>query len=248
MAWELSDAVEVFDNDLGGQGEYACARRRGGQVRWGGNARGQLGDGTTRPPHDTPGRWSAPLSVPSIRNERHARRRYGRRVPRELEQAVLTRVRAVYGGKERSTPDWLQRPGPAECGNRWALVCRLYAELTDMELPEIMPPRERRTVDCVLQRSGERPRIVEFDESQHFNRYRAQILRGYPRRVSVAYDRAWLAASDAKRRLEGGGFGKPKPPLFLHEDGPHRQRTFRDALADLCPPSTADCRRCGSPL
>jgi hypothetical protein len=157
-------------------------------------------------------------------------------MPRELELAVIALVHAVNGGTERPTPEWLQRPGPAECGRRWPLVCSLYAELTDMALPEVMPPRERRTVDCVLQCRGEQARIVEFDEVQHFNRYRALTIRRYPRSVRVAFDRAtWLAASDAKVRLEGGGFGKPKPPLFPHEDGRHRQRAFRDALTDVLP-------------
>jgi hypothetical protein len=98
-----------------------------------------------------------------------------------------------------------------------------------------MPPRERRTVDCVLQRRGEPPRIVEFDEKQHFNGFRALTIRAYPRTAAVAFDRrAWLRACEAKRRLEGG-FGRPKPPLFPHEDGPHRQRAYRDAVADLLP-------------
>lgn len=157
-------------------------------------------------------------------------------MPRELETAVIALVRAGYGGAERPTPEWLQRPGRAECGRRWPLVCNLYNELTAMALPDVMPARERRTVDCVLQRRGEPPRIVEFDEAQHFNRYRGLTLRKYPRSVKVAFDRsAWLAASDAKKRLEGGGFGKPKPPLFPHEDGRHRQRAFRDALTDVLP-------------
>jgi len=56
-----------------------------------------------------------------------------------------------------------------------------------------MPPRERRTVDCVLQRRGEPPRIVEFDEKQHFNGFRALTIRAYPRTAAVAFDRrAWL--------------------------------------------------------
>jgi hypothetical protein len=68
------------------------------------------------------------------------------------------------------------------------------------------------------------------------NRYRALILRRYPRSARVAFDRGtWLRACDAKTRLEGGGFGRPKPPLFPHEDGRHRQRAYRDALADLLP-------------
>lgn len=31
----------------------------------------------------------------------------------------------------------------------------------------------------------------------------------------------------ARRRLEGGGFGKPKPPLFPGDGGRHRQRALR---------------------
>jgi hypothetical protein len=53
-------------------------------------------------------------------------------------------------------------------------------------------------------------------------------MRGVPRRD---LDRA----SAAKRRLEGGGFAKPRPPLFPGEGGRHRQRAFRDALADILP-------------
>lgn len=130
---------------------------------------------------------------------------------RELELSVIALVRQAYGGKELPTPDWRQRPGRHESGRRWPFVCALYAGLSGMELPDVMPPRERRTVDCVLQRRGEPPRIVEVDETQHFNRYRAATIRRYPRSVKVAYDRrAWLAACDAKTRLEGGGFGRPR--------------------------------------
>lgn len=79
-----------------------------------------------------------------------------------------------------------------------------------MELPDTMPPRESRRIDCVLQRRGESPRLIEFDETQHFNRYRAATIRRYPSSARVALDRAaWLTACDAKQRLEGGGFGRP---------------------------------------
>ena len=61
-----------------------------------------------------------------------------------------------------------------------------------MELPDAMPPRERRTVDLALSKHGQSPRIVEFDEIQHFNDYRARTIRMYPRSVNVAFDRrAW---------------------------------------------------------
>ena len=59
-----------------------------------------------------------------------------------------------------------------------------------------------------------RARSVEFDEVQHFNRYRALTLRSYPSSARLAFPkRAWIEHCEVKRKLEGGGFGKPKPPL-----------------------------------
>lgn len=37
------------------------------------------------------------------------------------------------------------------------------------------------------------------------------------------------------RRLPGGGFAKPRPPLLPNAGGRHLQRAFRDALADILP-------------
>jgi hypothetical protein len=89
----------------------------------------------------------------------------------------------------------------------------------------------------VLQRHGELPRILEFDEKQHFNHYRAVTLGFYAGAVPLAFPaELWIAQSKQKTRLEGGGFAKPKPPLFPGEGGRHRQRAFRDALCDILPP------------
>lgn len=155
----------------------------------------------------------------------------------ELQNAACALVREIHGGVEVSeTPLWLQRPTRSACGRRWRVVQRIYRELTGLELPDQPPPRERRSVDLILQKRGQPPRIIEIDESQHFNEFRAQTLRAYPTSARVAFPkRAWLNASDGKRRLEGGGFGRPRPPLFPGENGRHRQRAFRDALADLLP-------------
>jgi hypothetical protein len=69
-----------------------------------------------------------------------------------------------------------------------------------------------------------------------FNRFRAITLRHYARAARVAFPiEAWIAQSEKKARLEGGGFGKPKPRLFPGEHGRHLQRAFRDMLADLIP-------------
>jgi hypothetical protein len=74
------------------------------------------------------------------------------------------------------------------------------------------------------------------DEAQHFNGYRAQALRQYPRVTEVAFPiETWIARSEEKRLLEGGGFGRPRPPLFPAQHGRHAQRAFRDSLTDLLP-------------
>src|SRR5690625_7703457 len=72
----------------------------------------------------------------------------------ELQNAVIAAVRAALPEhdiiEEPATPPWLNRPGRAECGAAWPLVSDLYRELTGLELPEQMPPRERRHLDAVL--------------------------------------------------------------------------------------------------
>lgn len=157
---------------------------------------------------------------------------------RELERAVVALVREILGAESVAMPAWLVRPGKIECGERWTLVQAIYTDLTQgMVLPEVMRPVERREIDAILQRPGESPRILEFDERQHFNYYRARTLGFYADRMLLAYPVvAWLDASEQKTRLEGGGFGKPKPPLFPGDGGRHRQRAFRDALCDILPP------------
>jgi hypothetical protein len=160
-----------------------------------------------------------------------------RSVAGELQAAVVSLVQRILGARVISTPQWLLRPSATECGRRWEIVCATYHDLTSLDLPEVMPPRETRRVDAVLDRDGDAPRVLEVDESQHFNRYRALTLRRYPKDAQVAFpmDR-WIEQSERKTRLEGGGFGRPRPPLFPAEHGRHIQRAFRDMLADLLPP------------
>ncbi len=152
----------------------------------------------------------------------------------EAERAAHQALTQLCGAPA-TTPVWLLRPGKLECGPRWALVQRIYHELTGGTLPDTMPPRERRKVDGVFQSNG-RPFIFELDETQHFNRYRAATLRAYPRGLPLAFDRgAWLRRCEEKRTLERGGWAAPRPPLFGGVEGRHRQRAFRDALADILP-------------
>ncbi len=153
----------------------------------------------------------------------------------EPQGTVTTLVARILKAEFDQTPTWLMRPSENDCGQHWSLVCSIYSGLTGLQLPEIMPPRERRQVDAVLRVDG-KLRILEVDETQHFNTYRAATLRNYPPHAKVAFPiRRWIEQCEKKTRLEGGGFGKPKPPLFPAEHGRHMQRAFRDMLADLLP-------------
>lgn len=154
---------------------------------------------------------------------------------RTLEVLASAMRRQVRPGP---TPEWLQRPGRTECGTAWRTVRLIYRRLTEgMELPDVMPPLERRTVDGIIGGRGLPWRLVEVDESQHFNEFRALTLRYYPKGAEIAFPRSeWEAASKRGRTIKGGGWAAPKPPLFPMEGGRNRQRAFRDALADLLPP------------
>ena len=178
------------------------------------------------------------VCVASTQTSGHGRktRRHSIAVARELEAAVVELVVRILGADLAATPSWLLRPGPVECGDRWPTICAIYSELTGLELPERMPSRETRRVDAVLLSDAGRARVFEVDETQHFNHFRARTLRQYPDDVGVAFPiEVWIARSEAKSRLEGGGFGRPRPPLFPAHHGRHAQRAFRDSLADLLP-------------
>lgn len=154
----------------------------------------------------------------------------------ELQNRVVSLAQKILQSELSDTPEWLVRPGKTECGSEWERISTIYLELTGLKLPEVMRPVERRTVDAVLLQKGHQPRILEVDEKQHFNEFRATTLKHYGE-ARVAFDtEAWLAASVSKRKLEGGGFAKSLPPLFPGVNGRHRQRAFRDALCDLIPP------------
>ena len=154
---------------------------------------------------------------------------------REIEKAahaILTHI----CGPEIGTPAWLMRPGRLECRIQWPLVQEIYHALTGRQLPDTMPSRERRAVDGAFRWSASEPFIFELDEKQHFNDYRAKTIGLYPATMHLGFSRdRWIEHCLKKRKLEGGGFAEPKPPLFPGENGRHRQRAFRDALTDILP-------------
>lgn len=161
-------------------------------------------------------------------------------MPLEFQRRVTAAVQAALPGcvvsEKPQTPEWLVRPGLHECGTAWDLVQQIYGDLTGLALPTTMPPRESRRLDAVITDINGTRRILEVDEVQHFNEFRARTLEQYPPTLRTAFKtEEWLARSRAKTRLEGGGFAKPRPPLFPGDAGRHRQRAYRDMLADVLP-------------
>ena len=155
---------------------------------------------------------------------------------RKVEKEVHSVLTSVCGpGFE--TPGWLKRPGRIECRDQWQVIQNIYRALTGRELPDTMPPREWRKVDGVFRGPTGQYFIFELDEKQHFNQFRATTLSLYHRDTLLAFSRElWIKQCSLKRKLEGGGFSKPKPPLFPDANGRHQQRAYRDALTDLLPP------------
>jgi len=161
-------------------------------------------------------------------------------MPELQRQFTVTLERVLSGVATLATensPDWLKRPGEAEMGALWPLAQRVYSELTGLELPRVAPLRERRRVDVVLSYASGARRIVEFDERQHFTEARLRTLEFYDHLAPVAFEVGqWRERCEQLRGREaGGGFAAPKPPLFPGPGGRHRQRAFRDFLADALP-------------
>lgn len=70
-----------------------------------------------------------------------------------------------------------------------------------LALPDVMPPRESRSMDAILQGMDGSMRLVEVDKSQHFDRFRATTLRLYPEEISLAFPVGdWLSRSESARR------------------------------------------------
>ena len=158
-------------------------------------------------------------------------------MPPPIRKAVLDLVVQVTGGRiESAAPDWLKQPGKAECGKRWPLIRSIYHDLTGLELPEPMPPGNWRALDVFFSEAGSAPRVIEVDEGAQFNNFRGMTLRRYPANFPLAFDvNTWVRQSHGEPK-QGGVLAKPAPPLFPGDGGRHRQRAFRDALADILPP------------
>ncbi|GAB3572539.1 hypothetical protein GCM10027405_39440 [Arthrobacter alkaliphilus] len=159
---------------------------------------------------------------------------------KEEQNRVLDLIEQATGDSLRreACPDWLRRPGITGCGQDWGTVKGLYRMLTGLELPNEMPPRETRRLDAIWTDSSGRSRVIEYDEGQHFNKFRNVLLGNYPDIVPVAFDKErWMIRCTTHEDIRGGGFSKPRPPLFPMDGGRNYQRAFRDMLADVLPPA-----------
>jgi hypothetical protein len=151
-------------------------------------------------------------------------------VTRWIKQLINAEVR------EEECPDWLTRPGRRECRELWPLVQEIYAHLTGQTLPEIMSPKEKRRIDIVLAYPDGTQQFLEVDERQHFNPWRALTLDHYPIDTPLGFPReVWKERALSTPPRSGGGWARPKPPLFPEPGGRHQQRAFRDMVADLLP-------------
>ena len=131
----------------------------------------------------------------------------------EAEEGARELLKKICGAP-LATPTWLKRPGKIGCGFRWELVRTIYQAITGEELSlVIMPSRETRRVDGVFCFEGTTS-IYELDEVQHFNSFRAATLAHYPDDLRVGFDKAaWLRRCASKKKLEGGGWAKERPPF-----------------------------------
>ena len=79
---------------------------------------------------------------------------------RELQNRVLDLVQQATGItlQREVAPPWLMRPGRIETKQLWSTVSSIFNHLTNTDLPDVMPVRERRSIDAVLLGSDRRPR------------------------------------------------------------------------------------------
>ena len=82
--------------------------------------------------------------------------------------------------------------------------------------------------------------LVEFDEVQHFTRFKQKALELYPLDFAYGFDVAqWLACcrrSWTEAEAKGASGYRARKPEFPFEGGRHAQRAFFDMFRDFLPP------------
>ena len=153
---------------------------------------------------------------------------------RETEKAAhagLTRI----CGPDIGTPAWLKRPGCIECRGQWPLIQDIYRALTGRELPDTMPPRERRMVDGVFRGPDGRRFIFELDESSTSTTSGRQPFP-FTLRQCRLHSHGTSGSSAARKSGNSRAAALRGPNLRSSwRKRPPSQRAFRDALTDILP-------------
>lgn len=158
-----------------------------------------------------------------------------------LEVGIIAIVEQVLGipAERRAQFEWLRnKPQPEHFGNAYADIMALYAELKgDWEgttakadgylIPDAYFPEPYHF-------------IFEFDELQHFTRYRERTLRFYPADVPLAYEletyRRFCRQHHAAALAKGPARFRRTTSDFPYENGRAAQRAFFDTFRDWLPP------------
>lgn len=133
---------------------------------------------------------------------------------------------------------WLSNsPNRSDCNRHYDLVMRIFRELGGKALALETKRRIALRPDAFF---GDKWNfIVEFDEIQHFTRFRESTLQNYPSNLRLGFDRnryIQLCRIHCDRAILKGptGYRSPKQE-FPFVNGRAAQRAFFDALRDLLP-------------
>lgn len=158
-----------------------------------------------------------------------------------LEVGIIALVEEVLGvpAERRAQFEWLRnKPRPADFGEHYDAVIALYTEFggdwkrttakTDGSLiPDAYFPRP---YHC----------IFEFDELQHFTRYREQTFRFYPPEIPLAYCpeayRQFCREHHIGALAKGPDRFRRRTADFPYLNGRAAQRAFFDTFRDWLPP------------
>lgn len=167
-----------------------------------------------------------------------------------IAKLIAEKLEAVYGEPSsyefEYKPKWLSTiPDHSLLKDMWEVVDKVYSSLVDgkYKLDDRLKLAKRGQQSFDIWFSDPIKVAVEFDESQHFNQFRAVSLEQYSN-VEAGFSIDYYLSLNQKNVGPGTtGFKKLKSndPLFPemysgeNQDNRVRQRAFRDTLKDLIP-------------
>ncbi len=158
-----------------------------------------------------------------------------------LEIGIIAILEEVLGvpAEKRAQFEWLRnKPHPEHFGDTYTDIMALYAELQgDWE-------GTTTKADGYLTPDAYFPEpyhfIFEFDEVQHFTRYRERTLQFYPADVPLAYEpeayRQFCRQYHTAALAKGPARFRRATADFPYQNGRAAQRAFFDTFRDWLPP------------